>query len=101
MRGHGFTAVGVGVREAVFRAIYTQKNARVQTKALAMRDAYLSVEERGKKGEEKGSEKDMGPQFLSEMEIGGCTEMGRETAGRPWGLWVREVERCGVYDHER
>src|SRR6184192_3798603 len=30
MRGHGMTVVGGGIPEAVFRAIYTEMNARVQ-----------------------------------------------------------------------
>ena len=33
MRGHGMTVVGDGVPEAVFRAIYTEMNARLQLQA--------------------------------------------------------------------
>ena len=36
MRGHGMATVGPSVRHAVFRAIYTQLNAQVQSQALAM-----------------------------------------------------------------
>lgn len=34
MRGHGFTTVGAGVREAVYNAINTVRNAQIQTDAL-------------------------------------------------------------------
>lgn len=36
MRGHGVTVVGAGLREAVFRAVYTEFNARIQAAALAL-----------------------------------------------------------------
>ena len=101
MRGHGFTAIGGSVKEAVFRAIYTQRNAAVQTTALLTHNAYLNAQDRGKRVEERGVERDAGPQFLSEQEVVGCTQMGQETAERPWGLWVREVERCGLYVNEK
>lgn len=38
MRGHGMTVVAPEVRLAVFRAVYTDVNARVQTAALSMGD---------------------------------------------------------------
>jgi ribulose-5-phosphate 4-epimerase/fuculose-1-phosphate aldolase len=36
MRGHGSVAVGVSLRQAVYRAIYTEVNARLQTEALRL-----------------------------------------------------------------
>jgi HCOMODA/2-hydroxy-3-carboxy-muconic semialdehyde decarboxylase len=33
MRGHGMTVIGDSVPEAVFRAIYTEMNARLQLQA--------------------------------------------------------------------
>ena len=36
MRGHGVTVVGATLREAVFRAVYTEFNARIQAAALAL-----------------------------------------------------------------
>ena len=100
MRGHGFTTVGSSIREAVFRAIYTQQNASVQTAALMARNAHLEQTDRGKRSEEKRSERDGGPVYLNEQEVIECTEMGQETAERPWGLWVREVERNPLYANE-
>lgn len=36
MRGHGVTVVGASLRQAVFRAVYTEANARIQTAALGL-----------------------------------------------------------------
>jgi HCOMODA/2-hydroxy-3-carboxy-muconic semialdehyde decarboxylase len=36
MRGHGVTVVGASVRQAVFRAVYTEVNARLQSEALRL-----------------------------------------------------------------
>ncbi len=36
MRGHGSVAVGASLRQAVYRAIYTELNARLQTEALRL-----------------------------------------------------------------
>ena len=47
MRGHGFCAVGPGVPVAVYRAIYTESNAAIQQRAIALGGevAYLDPEE--------------------------------------------------------
>ncbi len=46
MRGHGSVAVGASVPEAVYRAVYTELNARYQAQALALgTPRYLSVQE--------------------------------------------------------
>ncbi|WP_432828843.1 class II aldolase/adducin family protein [Dactylosporangium sp. CA-092794] len=36
MRGHGSVAVGASLREAVYRAVYTEINARAQAEAMAL-----------------------------------------------------------------
>jgi len=36
MRGHGVTVLGATLREAVFRAVYTEFNARIQAEALKL-----------------------------------------------------------------
>lgn len=36
MRGHGMTVVGATVKQAVFRAVYAEANARIQAAALAL-----------------------------------------------------------------
>lgn len=98
MRGHGFTAVGSSVQEAVFRAVYTQQNAGVQTTSMVLRNVQMGAVERGKGREEreKGVH-DEGVRWLGDGELADCKEMGQDTAGRPWGLWVREVEANGFY----
>jgi len=46
MRGHGSTVVGKSVRQAVFRAVYTEVNARLQAEALRLGPVnYLTGEE--------------------------------------------------------
>ena len=72
MRGHGMTVVGDCVAEAVFRAIYTEMNARLQTQATQLE----------------------GPiQFLSEEEGKRATASNRGTLERPWELWKKEALR--------
>ena len=66
MRGHGMTVVGDSLPEVVFRAVYTQVNARLQTAA-----GHLQ-----------------GPiEFLSEDEGRCATAANRGTVERPWELW--------------
>ena len=70
MRGHGITVVGDGVPEAVFRAIYTEMNARLQLNASALE----------------------GPiEFLSDEEGRRSTAANRSTLERPWELWKRKA----------
>lgn len=72
MRGHGMTVVGDSVQEAVFRAIYTEMNARLQIQAQHLE----------------------GPiQFLSEEEGKRSTVSNRGTIERPWELWKKEALR--------
>src|SRR6266481_692694 len=66
MRGHGMTVVGDSVPEAVFRAIYTEMNARLQLQAGQLE----------------------GPvEFLSDEEGRRATAANRGTLERPWALW--------------
>jgi ribulose-5-phosphate 4-epimerase/fuculose-1-phosphate aldolase len=72
MRGHGMTVVGESIPEVVFRAVYTQMNARLQLQAQALE----------------------GPiEFLSEVEGRLSTAANRGTLERPWELWKKEVLR--------
>ena len=51
MRGHGYVAVGNAVPQVVFRAIYTQVNARLQAQAAQLGPViFLSPEESAKAG---------------------------------------------------
>ncbi|HET7729164.1 MAG TPA: class II aldolase/adducin family protein [Usitatibacter sp.] len=70
MRGHGMTVVGESIPEAVFRSIYTETNARLQTQAGTLE----------------------GPlEFLSDEEGRRATATNRATLERPWELWKKEA----------
>ncbi len=70
MRGHGMTVIGDSVPEAVFRAIYTEMNARLQIQAGQLE----------------------GPiEFLSDEEGRRATVSNHGTIERPWELWKSEV----------
>jgi len=67
MRGHGSTTVGRDVREAVFRAVYLEANARVQAEAMRL-----------------------GPvTFLSDLESERSSESNAGQIARAWELWSR------------
>jgi ribulose-5-phosphate 4-epimerase/fuculose-1-phosphate aldolase len=66
MRGHGMTVIGASVQEVVFRAIYTEMNARLQLQATQLE----------------------GPiEFLSEEEGKRSTAANAGTLERPWEVW--------------
>jgi HCOMODA/2-hydroxy-3-carboxy-muconic semialdehyde decarboxylase len=73
MRGHGCTVVGTSLEQAVYRAIYTEMNARLQREAQAM-------------GE---------PEFLNAEEAAKATAMMDGTLLRSWNLWVAEIGAIG------
>ena len=68
MRGHGYTAVGSGVSEAVFRAIYTSLNCEVQRHAMQLGQ----------------------PRYLSEGEAQSANASVTPESGRAWDLWCHE-----------
>ncbi|MBI3516688.1 MAG: class II aldolase/adducin family protein [Proteobacteria bacterium] len=69
MRGHGSVAVGNSVRQVVFRAVYTETNARLQAEALKLGPVtYLSEAEAAK----------MAPALDGQL-------------ARPWELWKRKA----------
>ena len=46
MRGHGSTVVGTSLQQVVYRAIYAETNARLQTQAMALGEVtYLNDDE--------------------------------------------------------
>jgi HCOMODA/2-hydroxy-3-carboxy-muconic semialdehyde decarboxylase len=66
------TVIGDGVQEAVFRAIYTEMNARLQLQANGLE----------------------GPiEFLSDEEGRRSTAANRGTIERPWELWKKQALR--------
>jgi len=69
IRGHGFVAVAYSTQVAVYRAIYTQLDARVQAQAMKL-------------GEVK---------FLTPSEAEKAQAITEGTSGRPWELWKARV----------
>ena len=70
MRGHGMTVVGGSIPEAVFRAVYTEMNARVQLQCTLLE----------------------GPiEFLSDYEARAIDAANRGTLERPWELWKKDL----------
>lgn len=69
MRGHGSVAVANSVRQAVYRAIYTELNAKLQADAMKL-----------------------GPvTFLSAKEVEKASAANEGAVNRPWELWRRSV----------
>ena len=69
MRGHGCTVVGESIEQAVYRAIYTEMNAKLQTTAHML-------------GE---------PEFLNDEEAAKATRTMDATMSRAWNLWKAEI----------
>jgi HCOMODA/2-hydroxy-3-carboxy-muconic semialdehyde decarboxylase len=72
MRGHGSTTVGETLRQAVFRAVYAEVNARLQAEALRL-----------------------GPvTYLTPEEAAATTATNNTHINRAWDLWRRRVEKA-------
>jgi HCOMODA/2-hydroxy-3-carboxy-muconic semialdehyde decarboxylase len=63
--------VAQSIKHVVFRAVYTEVNARVEAEALAM----------GGK-----------PEFLNPQEAAAAMQTNDALVGRPWELWKRHAE---------
>jgi HCOMODA/2-hydroxy-3-carboxy-muconic semialdehyde decarboxylase len=69
MRGHGSVAVGASIQQVVYRAIYTEMNARLQMEAARLGTIN----------------------FLAPEEARLAAAMNDKVLGRPWELWKRKV----------
>lgn len=69
MRGHGCTVVGTSIEQVVYRAIYTEMNAKLQLQALAL-------------GE---------PEYLNAEEARNAARTMEGTMPRSWNLWTAEI----------
>lgn len=65
MRGHGSTVVADGLRRVVYRAVYTEVNARIQSAAMQLGEV----------------------EFLSEGEIAETVRVIETQVTRAWDLW--------------
>jgi ribulose-5-phosphate 4-epimerase/fuculose-1-phosphate aldolase len=73
MRGHGFCAVGPNVPVATYRAVYTESNAAIQQKAIALGGEVT---------------------YLDPDEAALADAVHVDVVMRPWGLW-KSVIRTG------
>jgi ribulose-5-phosphate 4-epimerase/fuculose-1-phosphate aldolase len=71
MRGHGNVVVGPSLRHAVFRAIYTEVNARLQTVAIGLGGKV---------------------RYLSDIEGDNVTNQQPGNIDRAWELWTARVK---------
>ncbi|GGF11404.1 class II aldolase [Aliidongia dinghuensis] len=71
MRGHGSTVVGNTIRQAVFRAVYTEVNARLQADALRLGP----------------------PVFLTAEEAAAASATNDGQIDRAWNLWREAAAR--------
>jgi len=69
MRGHGSAAAAQSVRHVVFRAVYTEVNARMESEALRLGD----------------------PTFLNDEEAAAAMKTNDALVDRPWDLWKRRA----------
>ncbi len=67
MRGHGYCAMGQSIPVVVFRAYYTQLNAELQQRAIAIGGDDIT--------------------FLTEEEAALSEKSNESVMARPWGLW--------------
>jgi HCOMODA/2-hydroxy-3-carboxy-muconic semialdehyde decarboxylase len=71
MRGHGSVAVGNGLRQAVYRAVYMEMNARLQSEAMRLGAVN----------------------YLTSGEARAGAAVNDRMLERPWELWKREAMR--------
>jgi HCOMODA/2-hydroxy-3-carboxy-muconic semialdehyde decarboxylase len=69
MRGHGSVTVGTSIKQAVFRGIYTESNARLQSEASRLGEIT----------------------FLTEEEAQATSDMNDQHLDRPWEMWKRDA----------
>ena len=69
MRGHGSVAAAQSIRHVVFRAVYTEVNARVQAEAMKL-----------------GT-----PEYLNPQEAAAAAKTNDGLVDRPWALWKQRA----------
>jgi len=69
MRGHGSVAVGGSIRQVVYRAIYAEVNARLQSEASRLGEIT----------------------FLNEREAANAAVANDAVIDRPWALWTSRL----------
>ncbi|WP_408595059.1 class II aldolase/adducin family protein [Limnohabitans sp.] len=69
MRGHGSVTVGTSIKQAVYRGIYTENNARLQSLAAPLGEIN----------------------FLTDAEAQATSDMNDQHLDRPWQMWKRKA----------
>ncbi len=69
MRGHGSVTVGTSIKQAVFRGIYTESNARLQSEASRLGEIT----------------------FLTEEKAQATSDMNDQHLDRQWEMWKRDA----------
>jgi HCOMODA/2-hydroxy-3-carboxy-muconic semialdehyde decarboxylase len=69
LRGHGSVAVGASIKQVVYRAIYAEVNARVQTEAMRFGEIT----------------------FLNDAEAANASKTNDGNLDRPWQLWKKKA----------
>jgi HCOMODA/2-hydroxy-3-carboxy-muconic semialdehyde decarboxylase len=69
MRGHGSVAVGSSIKQVVYRAIYTENNARLQAMSIPLGEVS----------------------YLTDAEARSTAEMNDQHLDRPWQMWKRDA----------
>ncbi|KAF4159218.1 hypothetical protein CNMCM6936_001871 [Aspergillus lentulus] len=87
MRGHGFTVIGGGIEECVFRAIYTAENARVQTASLTLQLAAGTAPLKNNEA----------LYYLQDSELPATTQMTQWSIMRPWNFFIYKRYYIGIY----
>ena len=69
MRGHGSVAVGSSIQQVVYRAIYTENNARLQAMSMPLGEVS----------------------YLTDGEASATAAMNDQHLDRPWQMWKRDA----------
>jgi len=69
MRGHGSTVVGYSIKQAVYRAVYAELNARYQLQAMQVGEVT----------------------YLTEGESRACVASIEAQVHRPWEMWLEQA----------
>jgi HCOMODA/2-hydroxy-3-carboxy-muconic semialdehyde decarboxylase len=75
LRGHGNVVVGASIKEVVFRAVYTEINARLQAEALRIGQGQVV--------------------FLNDAEAMASMTTNQGQITRPWDLWKAKALASG------
>lgn len=86
-RGHGYVAVGKGIKEAVFRAYYTQINAGLQSAAINLAASGNALA--GRRGFHH--QPDYEVNYLTPQEAATAEVSIDGTITRPWDLWKARI----------